>query len=122
MPALGTLTPTQYDAFRQNVGVLIAADDQLGLFEWTVQRIVTRQALDAQQWTSCTGSGAVSNTGTGWATVCARVVDAGVGWPRVGDGGRPCVPRTDGTSSACYPHDSFPVEQCDFRTSRQGRR
>ena len=35
MPALGTLTPTQYDAFRQNVGVLIAADDQLGLFEWT---------------------------------------------------------------------------------------
>ena len=47
MPALGTLTPTQYDAFRQNVGVLIVADEQLGLFEWTVQRIVTRH-LDAQ--------------------------------------------------------------------------
>ena len=47
MPPLGTLTPAQYDAFRQNIGVLIAADDQLGLFEWTVQRIVTRH-LDVQ--------------------------------------------------------------------------
>ena len=48
MPALGALTPRQYDAFRQNIGVLIAADDQLGLFEWSVQRIVTKY-LDAQQ-------------------------------------------------------------------------
>ena len=47
MPALGALSQTQYDAFRQNVGVLIAADDQLGLFEWSVQRIVTKH-LDAQ--------------------------------------------------------------------------
>ena len=48
MPALGALTPRQYDVFRQNIGVLIAADDHLGLFEWSVQRIVTKH-LDAQQ-------------------------------------------------------------------------
>ena len=47
MPALDALTQSQYHAFKQNVGVLIAADDQLGLFEWTVQRLVTKH-LDAQ--------------------------------------------------------------------------
>ena len=47
MPALGALTPAQYDVFKQNIDLLIAADDQLGLFEWTVQRIVTKH-IDAQ--------------------------------------------------------------------------
>jgi len=48
MPALDALTPSQYRAFTQNLWVLIAADDKLELFEWTVQRIVAKH-LDAQQ-------------------------------------------------------------------------
>ena len=47
IPALSALTPAQYEAFKKNVSVLIAADDKLGLFEWSVQRIVTKH-LDAQ--------------------------------------------------------------------------
>ena len=47
IPALDGLTQAQYHAFKENIGVLIEADEQLGLFEWTVQRIVT-QHLDAQ--------------------------------------------------------------------------
>lgn len=48
IPALAALTQAQYHTFKENVGVVIEADDQLGLFEWTVQRIVTRH-LDAQR-------------------------------------------------------------------------
>ena len=47
MPALDALTQSQYEAFKRGVGVLIAADDKLGLFEWSVQRILTKH-LDAQ--------------------------------------------------------------------------
>ena len=47
MPALDALTQPQYAAFKHGIGVLIAADDKLGLFEWSVQRILTKH-LDAQ--------------------------------------------------------------------------
>ena len=46
-PALDALTDAQYAAFKENVDVLIEADDRLALFEWTLQRILLRQ-LDAQ--------------------------------------------------------------------------
>ena len=47
MPALDMLNQRQYEPFKANIGVLIAADEKLGLFEWSLQRILIRQ-LDAQ--------------------------------------------------------------------------
>ena len=42
LPALGALTPAQYQRFTQNVGALVQADDHLDLFEWSLQRILLR--------------------------------------------------------------------------------
>ena len=39
-PALRELSPSQYAAFRENVNVLVAADDKIDLFEWVLQRMI----------------------------------------------------------------------------------
>jgi hypothetical protein len=40
MPALRELTREQYTAFREAVASLMAADERLDLFEWTLQRVL----------------------------------------------------------------------------------
>ena len=40
LPALRDLSVAQYEAFRDNVEILVRADDQIDLFEWTLQRIL----------------------------------------------------------------------------------
>jgi hypothetical protein len=40
LPALRALSPSQYQAFKTNVGALVAADDKIELFEWTLQRVL----------------------------------------------------------------------------------
>jgi hypothetical protein len=40
LPALRDLSPAQYEAFRDNVESLVRADQQIDLFEWTLQRIL----------------------------------------------------------------------------------
>jgi hypothetical protein len=40
LPALRDLSKTQYEAFRDNVETLVRADQQIDLFEWTLQRIL----------------------------------------------------------------------------------
>ena len=40
LPALRELTPAQYDTFRQNVEILVRADDRMDLFEWSLHRIL----------------------------------------------------------------------------------
>ena len=40
IPALRELTHAQYAAFRRNVAALVAADEKINLFEWTLQRIL----------------------------------------------------------------------------------
>jgi len=40
LPALRSLSPSQYDAFVANVQALIDADQRIDLFEWVLQRIV----------------------------------------------------------------------------------
>ena len=47
IPALRELSPGQYGAFKANLDVLVRADDQIDLFEWTLQHILTKH-LDAQ--------------------------------------------------------------------------
>jgi len=42
IPALRQLSPPQYAVFKANVAALIAADRQIDLFEWTLQRILLR--------------------------------------------------------------------------------
>jgi hypothetical protein len=42
LPALRALTAAQYQHFKQNVGVLVQADDHIDLFEWSLQRILLR--------------------------------------------------------------------------------
>ena len=42
IPALRTLSPGQYGSFAANVQVLVEADDQIGLFEWTLHRILRK--------------------------------------------------------------------------------
>jgi Zn-dependent protease with chaperone function len=40
LPALHALSPSQYQTFLSNVHVLVEADQQIDLFEWTLQRIL----------------------------------------------------------------------------------
>ncbi len=40
VPALSELASGQYRSFKQNVAALIAADEQVDLFEWTVRRMI----------------------------------------------------------------------------------
>ena len=40
LAALRELTPTQYQAFKENVDMLVSADQSVGLFEWAVHRIL----------------------------------------------------------------------------------
>jgi hypothetical protein len=40
LPALRALSPSQYRAFKTNVEALVAADDKIDLFEWTLQRML----------------------------------------------------------------------------------
>ena len=40
LPALRGLVPAQYDLFKQNVAVLVQADDEIDLFEWSLYRIL----------------------------------------------------------------------------------
>ena len=40
LPALRALSPPQYRAFEHNVQALVAADQQIDLFEWTLQRLL----------------------------------------------------------------------------------
>lgn len=47
LPALRELTASQYQAFRNNVDVLVAADQEIDLFEWTLQRVLMHH-LDPQ--------------------------------------------------------------------------
>jgi len=42
MPALRSLSPAQYQAFRDNVNVLIKADKKVELFEWVLRKILLR--------------------------------------------------------------------------------
>jgi hypothetical protein len=42
IPALRELSPSQYAAFKANVEELIAADQKIDVFEWTLQRILLR--------------------------------------------------------------------------------
>ena len=39
-PALRELSPSQYEAFRENVTALVEADENLDLFEWVLQRMI----------------------------------------------------------------------------------
>ena len=41
--ALKELSPAQYKAFRDNVEQLVAADEQIDLFEYTIRRMIARQ-------------------------------------------------------------------------------
>jgi len=41
LPVLHRLTPAQYELFRENLDILIAADGKITLFEWCLQKIVT---------------------------------------------------------------------------------
>jgi len=47
IPALRSLSPGQYGAFKANLNELIKADDQVDLFEWTLHHILLKH-LDAQ--------------------------------------------------------------------------
>jgi len=40
IPALRELSATQYQAFKDNVGAMIAADRKIDVFEWTLQRLL----------------------------------------------------------------------------------
>ncbi|UCD74849.1 MAG: M48 family metallopeptidase [Phycisphaerales bacterium] len=40
LPALRELSPGQYQAFRNNIEVLVRADERIDLFEWTLQRVL----------------------------------------------------------------------------------
>ena len=40
LPALRALSPSQYQVLKTNVGALVAADDKIDLFEWTLQRVL----------------------------------------------------------------------------------
>ncbi|HEB61373.1 MAG TPA: hypothetical protein ENJ06_06060 [Phycisphaeraceae bacterium] len=42
MPALRALSVTQYAAFKNNVAALVAADSRIDLFEWSLNRILTK--------------------------------------------------------------------------------
>ena len=42
IPALRALSPSQYAAFRDNMDVLVQADNKIDLFEWALQKIVLR--------------------------------------------------------------------------------
>ena len=42
LPALRGLTASQYQAFSENVMVLVEADEKIDLFEWALQRIILR--------------------------------------------------------------------------------
>ncbi|CAN5826326.1 M48 family metallopeptidase [soil metagenome] len=48
LPALRSLTAEQYRIFKQNVAVLVQADEAIDLFEWSLQRILLHD-LDAHQ-------------------------------------------------------------------------
>ena len=43
LPALRSLVPAQYDLFTQNVGVLVQADDEIDMFEWSLHRILLHE-------------------------------------------------------------------------------
>ncbi|GAG52606.1 unnamed protein product, partial [marine sediment metagenome] len=47
IPALRELSVSQYQAFKDNVGVLIAADRKIDVFEWTLQRILLQHLAPA---------------------------------------------------------------------------
>ncbi len=40
LPALRALSPSQYRSFQTNVRALVAADQKIELFEWTLQRLL----------------------------------------------------------------------------------
>jgi hypothetical protein len=40
LPALRALSASQYEMFKTNVGALIAADEKIDVFEWTLQRVL----------------------------------------------------------------------------------
>ncbi|TDI99537.1 MAG: hypothetical protein E2O73_07445 [Deltaproteobacteria bacterium] len=40
LPALRTLSASQYEMFKTNVAALIAADEKIDVFEWTLQRVL----------------------------------------------------------------------------------
>lgn len=46
-PALRDLSPEQYEQFRENVRHLVAADDQLSIFEYALQKILQRRLAHA---------------------------------------------------------------------------
>jgi Zn-dependent protease with chaperone function len=48
LPALRELTPAQEEVFRQNVVVLVQADERIDLFEWSLHRILLHD-LDAHR-------------------------------------------------------------------------
>jgi hypothetical protein len=48
LPALRELTPAQEEVFRQNVVTLVQADNEIALFEWSLQRILLHD-LDAHR-------------------------------------------------------------------------
>ena len=43
LPALRSLVPAQYDLFKQNVAVLVQADNEIDMFEWSLQRILLHE-------------------------------------------------------------------------------
>ncbi len=47
LPALRQLSKSQYALFKENLKVLIEADGKLGLFEWTLQKIVNHHLDEA---------------------------------------------------------------------------
>jgi Zn-dependent protease with chaperone function len=40
LPALGQITPAQFEAFRSNVWALVGADQQVSIYEWVLLRVV----------------------------------------------------------------------------------
>ena len=43
LPALRSLVPAQYDLFKQNVAVLVQADNEIDMFEWSLHRILLHE-------------------------------------------------------------------------------
>ncbi len=112
MPALDALTEPQYQLFKRNVGVLIAADDRLALFEWALQRILLRQ-LDRQHGHGVTGR-ARQRTLRSMTSQCSMMLSmlAWIGHPTETVAAHAF---TLGWAALGLPAGRLlPMEQCDF--------
>ena len=101
--AAQALVPAQYDLFKQNVAVLVQADNEIDMFEWSLQRILLHELEGALREAesaarplphSCLGSGAQRAAALG--ARLRRAPGPGVGPTRVRAG-----EAHSGTAGAC---------------------